>query len=439
MADAGVVEDNFDGANVLLVTISSSDSDDTKLWHMRAGHMSERGYTKSAYDSCMYHQRLADVSHIYLLVYVDDMLIAAKSISDVNSLKEQLKREFEMKDLSAVKRILWMKIQRDQLAGILYLSQKKYIERATLQTIVALSTTEAEYIAGPEAVKEAIWLKGLVGDLGLKLKVSMDKSWINIRNRLDPLYEKGADDFVKFASKDRPNATEILCPCTKCRNMRFVKKVDVAEHIVVDGFLSSYTHWIFHGESSLTSSSIPEPAVGDRTQEMIRDAFGVPMFNQLDEIGSGEGNEDSDGLDDATKKFFNLVQMLYEEGDEALSEEAISLAMGPLKKAERYTGYVINGFKYHTKARESNRATQHSGVMVKANTDSYASARDMNPIAGDVNYYGVLTDIIVLHYSKKFSYSTICSNVNPQNIPTGLEASVDSSKVDPQKRNPLEY
>ncbi|KAK3009090.1 hypothetical protein RJ639_015065, partial [Escallonia herrerae] len=236
------------------------------------------------------------------------------------------------------------------------------------------------------------------------LKVSMDKSWINIRNRLDPLYEKGADDFVKFASKDRPNATEILCPCTKCRNMRFVKKVDVAEHIVVDGFLSSYTHWIFHGESSLTSSSIPEPAVGDRTQEMIHDAFGVPMFNQLDEIGSGEGNEDSDGLDDATKKFFNLVQMLYEEGDEALSEEAISLAMGPLKKAERYTGYVINGFKYHTKARESNRATQHSGVMVKANTDSYASARDMNPIAGDVNYYGVLTDIIVLHYSKKFRF-----------------------------------
>ncbi|KAK3013653.1 hypothetical protein RJ639_009520 [Escallonia herrerae] len=147
----------------------------------------------------------------------------------------------------------------------------------------------------------------------VKLKVNMDKSWINIRNILDHLYEKGADDFVKFASKDRPNATEILCPCTKCRNMRFVKKVDVAEHIVVDGFLSSYTHWIFHGESSLTSSSIPEPAMGDRTQEMIRDAFGVPMFNQLDEIGSGEGNEDSDGLDDATKKFFNLVKEAEKE------------------------------------------------------------------------------------------------------------------------------
>ncbi|KAK3026336.1 hypothetical protein RJ639_041385 [Escallonia herrerae] len=65
------------------------------------------------------------------------------------------------------------------------------------------------------------------------LNVNMDKSWINIRNRLDPLYGKGADHFVKFASKDTPNATKILCPCTKCCNMRFLKKVDVAEHIVL--------------------------------------------------------------------------------------------------------------------------------------------------------------------------------------------------------------
>ncbi|KAK3001961.1 hypothetical protein RJ639_020920 [Escallonia herrerae] len=46
------------------------------------------------------------------------------------------------------------------------------IWKATLQTIVMLSTTEAEYIAATEAVKEAIWLKGLVGDLGLKQESS---------------------------------------------------------------------------------------------------------------------------------------------------------------------------------------------------------------------------------------------------------------------------
>lgn len=39
--------------------------------------------------------------------------------------------------------------------------------KATLQSIAALSTTEAEYISAIEGVKEAIWLRGLVNELGL--------------------------------------------------------------------------------------------------------------------------------------------------------------------------------------------------------------------------------------------------------------------------------
>ncbi|KAH9733924.1 retrovirus-related pol polyprotein from transposon TNT 1-94-like protein [Citrus sinensis] len=39
--------------------------------------------------------------------------------------------------------------------------------RSILQSTIVLSTTEAKYMAATEAVKEAIWLKGLLGDLGV--------------------------------------------------------------------------------------------------------------------------------------------------------------------------------------------------------------------------------------------------------------------------------
>ena len=39
--------------------------------------------------------------------------------------------------------------------------------KVTLQPLLTLSTTEAEYMALTKAVKEGIWLKGLVSDLGI--------------------------------------------------------------------------------------------------------------------------------------------------------------------------------------------------------------------------------------------------------------------------------
>ncbi|KAM6579722.1 hypothetical protein CsatA_008998 [Cannabis sativa] len=39
--------------------------------------------------------------------------------------------------------------------------------KVQLQPVVALSTTEAEYVATTEAIKEAIWLKGLMRELNL--------------------------------------------------------------------------------------------------------------------------------------------------------------------------------------------------------------------------------------------------------------------------------
>ena len=91
--------------------------------------MVRNSYYRSAYDSCVYHKKHSNGSYVYLLLYVDDMLIAAKDMSEINRLKAQLNGEFEMKDLDTAKKILGMEIQRDRKAGKLFLSQKGYLEK----------------------------------------------------------------------------------------------------------------------------------------------------------------------------------------------------------------------------------------------------------------------------------------------------------------------
>nr|GEU39227.1 putative polyprotein [Tanacetum cinerariifolium] len=53
-------------------------------------------------------------SLIYLLLYVDDMLVAAKGMEEVNKLKILLNTEFDMKDLGAARKILGMEIIQDR-------------------------------------------------------------------------------------------------------------------------------------------------------------------------------------------------------------------------------------------------------------------------------------------------------------------------------------
>ncbi|XP_077217923.1 uncharacterized protein LOC143852426 [Tasmannia lanceolata] len=94
--------------------------------------------------------------------------------------------------------------------------------------------------------------------------------------------------------------------------------------------------------------------------------------------------------------FGTHVQNLPRTRSEHISEKLRWLAGGPAPVAKKYKGFISKGFRFHTKAREQKRKTQNCGV-VTANTRSFSSARDQNPIAGDISYYGVLTDIIELN------------------------------------------
>ena len=81
-----------------------------------------------------------------------------------------------------------------------------------------------------------------------------------------------------------------------------------------------------------------------------------------------------------------------------------TLAARPHPWAWSYFGYIINGFKFHTVCIEMRRLTQNSGVMLSANIESYASARDRNPVSGGVNFYGRITDIVEIWYSNDVKF-----------------------------------
>jgi hypothetical protein len=100
-----------------------------RQWYkMFDSFMVAHDFKRSQFDSCVYI-KFVNGSPIYLLLYVDDMLIATKSKKEITTLKVQLSSEFEMKDLSVAKKILGMEITRDRKSSLLFLIQHDYINK----------------------------------------------------------------------------------------------------------------------------------------------------------------------------------------------------------------------------------------------------------------------------------------------------------------------
>jgi len=100
-----------------------------RQWYRRFdAFMIRQDYTRCHYDNCVCFQQLSD-SFIYLLLYINDMLIVSKDKSLISRLKSQLCNEFEIQDLRATKKILGMEIHKDRKARKLYLFQRKYLEK----------------------------------------------------------------------------------------------------------------------------------------------------------------------------------------------------------------------------------------------------------------------------------------------------------------------
>lgn len=100
-----------------------------KRWNERFTEVARKvGLENSNNEPCLFTSR-NDEKFLILLLYVDDILIASNDECKLNDVKDSLMSEFKMTDLGEPKEFLGISITRDKEKRMLYLSQKRYVDK----------------------------------------------------------------------------------------------------------------------------------------------------------------------------------------------------------------------------------------------------------------------------------------------------------------------
>jgi hypothetical protein len=85
-----------------------------RMWYKKFDtYVLRLGFTRSKMDHYVYLKLIGD-HLIYLVLYVDDMLLIGNNKEIIQDVKTQLSSKFDMKDIGVVNFILGMKIKRDR-------------------------------------------------------------------------------------------------------------------------------------------------------------------------------------------------------------------------------------------------------------------------------------------------------------------------------------
>ena len=101
----------------------------SRQWYLKFDSTIRKfGFQENIEDNCVY-AKFKNGKYIFLVLYVDDILLASSDVNLLLETKKFLSSKFDMKDLDEASFILGIEIHLDRENGVLELSQKAHLEK----------------------------------------------------------------------------------------------------------------------------------------------------------------------------------------------------------------------------------------------------------------------------------------------------------------------
>jgi len=98
-------------------------------WHLKFNDsIVSFGFKENTVGRCIY-LKVNRSKVIFLILYVDDILLATNDLGLLHETKKFLSSNFEMKDMGEVSYVIWIEVFINRSQGFLGLSQKAYINK----------------------------------------------------------------------------------------------------------------------------------------------------------------------------------------------------------------------------------------------------------------------------------------------------------------------
>ncbi|XP_022846239.1 uncharacterized protein LOC111368978 [Olea europaea var. sylvestris] len=103
--------------------------DASRQWYLKFNDtITSFGFKENVVDRCIY-LKVSGSKFIFLILYVDDILLATNDFGLLYETKKFLSKNFEMKDMGETTYVIGIEIFHDRSQGLLRLSQKVYINK----------------------------------------------------------------------------------------------------------------------------------------------------------------------------------------------------------------------------------------------------------------------------------------------------------------------